>query len=760
MNSPFFANLQISHRIGLAFGALLLMVCGITALSMSRMSELQQHTDHLANATVPNLMTANAWALHLLETARHTRNVLILDDKDLIRKEIDAVYADERTRAGYADQLQKSLTSADAREALQAVLAADAEYTPLEDVYLKLAEAGQFPQAKTFLLEKTRPAQLATLDKLYKLIDVEAAHVNTERAASVLVYQGGRNSILGLSVLAVILAVAVGVLMTRSISRRLAAAARVANAVARGDLDTRIDAGAKDEIGELLGALGQMQEALREFLAAERKLAQEHAEGFISRTIPAERLHGAFAQAATEINELVRSHIAVKMRVVELAGRYGEGDFSESMERLPNEKAVLTQTMDKAQANLKAMRAEFVALLEAARMGDLSRRGDAARFAHGFREMVGGVNQLLDAMVAPVNDVSRVLAALSRGDLTQKIDADYQGAFGKLKNDTNATVAGLHQLVGQIRGVCESINAASREIASGNGDLSARTEQQAASLEETASSMEELTGTVKQNAENARQANQLAIGASDIARKGGAAAGEMVQTMEAIHQSSKKIVDIIGVIDGIAFQTNILALNAAVEAARAGEQGRGFAVVAAEVRNLAQRSAAAAKEIKTLINDSVEKVSTGTLLVQGAGQTMEEVVTSVKRVTDIMGEITAASQEQSSGIEQVNQAITQMDETTQQNAALVEQVSASARALEEQAVGLVATVRQFRVDAADGAAVAAAVTAAPREAEPAPQPALRRPAPAARAPRRLAKSAAGGAGSAAVAVTGESWTEF
>ncbi|HTN65021.1 MAG TPA: methyl-accepting chemotaxis protein [Burkholderiaceae bacterium] len=253
----------------------------------------------------------------------------------------------------------------------------------------------------------------------------------------------------------------------------------------------------------------------------------------------------------------------------------------------------------------------------------------------------------------------------------------------------------LAAIVGNVRTGTDSIATAASQIATGNLDLSARTEQQASTLEQTAASMEELTGTVKQNAEHARQANQLAASASEIAVKGGAVVAQVVDTMDEINASSKKIVDIIGVIDGIAFQTNILALNAAVEAARAGEQGRGFAVVATEVRNLAQRSAAAAKEIKTLIGDSVDKVDSGAKLVDEAGATMQEIVASVKKVTDIMSEITTASQEQSTGIEQVNQAVTQMDEVTQQNAALVEEAASASAALQEQAVSLAQAVSVF-----------------------------------------------------------------
>ena len=279
----------------------------------------------------------------------------------------------------------------------------------------------------------------------------------------------------------------------------------------------------------------------------------------------------------------------------------------------------------------------------------------------------------------------------------------------------------LDQMNGKMVGVLKdvhasmsTVNGAAGEIAAGNLDLSKRTEEQAASLEETASSMEELTSTVKQNAENARQANQLALGASSVAVKGGKVVGNVVGTMSSINESSRKIVDIISVIDGIAFQTNILALNAAVEAARAGEQGRGFAVVATEVRNLAQRSAAAAKEIKTLIGDSVEKVGVGTKLVDDAGKTMEEIVASVKRVTDIMSEITSASEEQSQGIEQVNQAITQMDQVTQQNAGLVEEAAAAAELLRSQVRIVDEAMVAFRLgqDRKHAAAVARAV--APR----------------------------------------------
>ena len=288
--------------------------------------------------------------------------------------------------------------------------------------------------------------------------------------------------------------------------------------------------------------------------------------------------------------------------------------------------------------------------------------------------------------------------ASGNGDLSRRMPVESEDEVGALAAAFNRFVASLNVTIREVRDSTGAIASASSQIASGNLDLSARTEAQASSLEETAAAMEELTSTVKQNADNARQANQLVVSASSHAVKGGEVVGQVVQTMGAITESSRKIADIIGVIDGIAFQTNILALNAAVEAARAGEQGRGFAVVATEVRNLAQRSAAAAKEIKDLIVDSGSKVEAGSKLVDSAGATMQDIVVSVQRVADLMGEIASASQEQSQGIAQVNATVTQMDDATQQNAALVEEAAAAAQSLQEQAGRLAQVVSVFKLE--------------------------------------------------------------
>jgi methyl-accepting chemotaxis protein len=456
--------------------------------------------------------------------------------------------------------------------------------------------------------------------------------------------------------------------------------------LAAGDFDARIDATSDDEVGRLGKALVQMRDLLGAFMLEQIELSRRHAEGELSLRVEASRYRGAFGGMAAGVNRLVDQHIATSSQVIDVVQAYARGDLSPSMPALAG-----------VRGNLTAIRDEILRLSRGAAAGDFHLRGDADRFEHAFREMVDALNALMENADTGLSRTCEVLGAIAQGDLRKRIEGAASGRFAELQASTNATAEALRGILGEIHSAVDAINSAASEIAAGNADLSARTEQQAASLEETAASMEELTSTVRGNAENARSANQLAIGAGDVAERGGQVVRQVVDTMGQINAQSRKIEDIIGVIDGIAFQTNILALNAAVEAARAGEQGRGFAVVAGEVRTLAQRSAAAAREIKGLISETVQRVGTGSQLVDSAGATMAEILSAVKRVTDIMGEISAASAEQTSGIEQVSATVTHMDETTQQNAALVEEATAAARALEDQAARLAQNVAKFRL---------------------------------------------------------------
>ncbi len=490
--------------------------------------------------------------------------------------------------------------------------------------------------------------------------------------------------------------VALSWLIGSALSRRLHAASQVARAIAEGRFDNAIVVETRDESGQMLASMRQMQDQLQRFNGEMQTMIRLQQGEDIGHRIP-EDFPGDYGTLAHGVNTVVFEHLDALNDAMSIMAEYGNGDLHRDMRRLPGQRARLHEALDAVKANLSAINGDIAQLAEAAARGDFGARGDAGRYRYAFAEMVQALNALMQEADAGLSDVGRVMGAIAEGDLGQRVEVRYHGAFGRLASAVNRTA---DQLAGIVRGIQQSadaINTAAGEIASGNTDLSRRTESQAANLEETAASMEELTSTVRQNADSARQADQLAKTAGDVAGNGGRVVEDVVTTMALIREASSRIADIIGVIDGIAFQTNILALNAAVEAARAGEQGRGFAVVASEVRSLAQRSAGAAKEIKQLIEVSSERVQQGSTLVASAGTTMREVVGAVQRVTDIMAEITAASQEQSAGIEQVNQAVTQLDEMTQQNAALVEESTAAARSLEDQAEQLARAVAVFRL---------------------------------------------------------------
>jgi methyl-accepting chemotaxis protein len=552
-------------------------------------------------------------------------------------------------------------------------------------------------------------------------------------------YDFSRNMITAAFVSGIVLALVFGLMLMHSILEPLKRAVAYFGKIAEGKYDNHIEISSHDEIGKVLDALQSMQIKLGFDVNESRRVANEAlrvqigldnvstgvmiadnerniiymnnsveeifkaAEADIRKDLPhftAAALRGSnidgFHKNPSHQRQLLATFTSTFRTEIIIGGRTfllaANPVINKQGQRLGSVVEWRDRTFEVAAEK------ELADIVEGAVKGDFSQRMDMTGKTGFFKQLGDGMNKLTETSEAGLSEVVRMLSALSKGDLTDKITNDYSGTFGQLKDDSNTTVENLRELIGQVKVATDTINTASQEIAAGNTDLSQRTEEQASSLEETAASMEELTSTVKQNAENARQANQLAKGASEIAMKGGSVVGQVVGTMSSINESSRKIVDIISVIDGIAFQTNILALNAAVEAARAGEQGRGFAVVAAEVRNLAQRSAAAAKEIKSLIGDSVDKVEYGTRLVDEAGKTMTEIVNAVKRVTDIMSEISAASNEQSSGIEQVNQAIIQMDEVTQQNAALVEEAAAAAESLEEQAQLLAEVVAIFKLE--------------------------------------------------------------
>ncbi len=751
----FLQRYNVGMRLSAAFGLLIVLSVILVIIGLSGMADARKQLDmivldRMAKIEFSNqMLDANSSVLVALSTYTTSTD-------PAIRKQALETFTKQRERYAAARVKIDTLSSTPTGRAMRADMDAKrAVAKKINDAIVATREAGDIAKAVEMLNRDALPATLAWQSKIREFADRQKSQAAAGYQAALDAMQRGRMLLIGGTVLALALSVLLALTITQSLTAPLRLATRTAEAIADGHMDNAVRTEARDETGRLLNAMGRMQQQLQAVLAAQAEMAQRHDAGQISYRMDESTFPGDYGRMVRDSNALAASHIAVKLRLAQIMGRYAIGDLSDDMDRLPGEKAVLTETMDKVKQNLTAMNHEIKHLAGAAAAGDFSVRGDAERFQYDFRLMVDSLNQLMATADGNLQALSALLQSIAAGDLTARMHGQFQGVFATMRDDANATAEQLAAIVARIQTAAVSINGAASEIAAGNDDLSRRTEQQAASLEETAASMEELTSTVKQNAEHARQANQLATGAATVASQGGAVVGQVVETMSGIEASSKKIADIISVIDGIAFQTNILALNAAVEAARAGEQGRGFAVVASEVRTLAQRSANAAKEIKGLIDDSVGRVAQGSALVDQAGKTMQEIVTSVQRVTDIMGEIAAASQEQSAGIEQVNQTVTQMDETTQQNAALVEEATAAARSMEEQAGQLSQAVAVFKIEASSaplGQPTVASVPSAP--ARPVARSAAKPVAKS--APRPVRPSAR----PVAVAAGDDSWQEF
>jgi methyl-accepting chemotaxis protein len=619
---------------------------------------------------------------------------------------------------------------------------AEALYRRINEGQATFGARGPFSRLVAWFADWPIKLKLAALIGVLVLVLVGVAVVG-------LAGMGGARVIFSIVGLGVAFAVGFGYLLALSLSRPLAEAVRLFGEIAEGKFKNRIATDRNDEIGRVLQGLEKMQTRLAFEVNNTRQMAIEanrvrigldnasaavmitdssgrliylnqamraslgRLADAIRQSYPAfdpaqplgadlgailgkEKMHEleSLAEAAGSSGQERRVRYALGGRTFDLIANPVFGDHGERL-------GLCVQWVDLTD-ELKMQEEEVQAVVQAALAGDLTRRV-SVKDAQGFlRELGVSLNHLLSAFHESVEDFVTVMRALAQGDFTVRLAKDYQGLFRELQDDLNATVARLTEVVGRIQLSSEQVRAAAREIAAGNEDLSRRTQEQAAAIEETASAMEQMTATVKHNADNAQQARQLVMSARESASAGGEVVTQAIEAMERINASAKRIAEIIGVIDEIAFQTNLLALNAAVEAARAGESGRGFAVVAQEVRHLASRSAQAAKEIKALIQDSVAKVDAGKKLVDASGQALAQIVEGVKKVADIVAEIAAASQEQASGIEQVNRAVVQMDETTQQNAALVEQSSAAAKAMAEQAAALSELVAFFKFDQAAG----------------------------------------------------------
>lgn len=696
-----FSEMKVATKLSLGFGLIVTLMLISGGMAYYAMQNLNTRMNDLIEDKVPKIEWLADINYNVLDIARSMRNALLeIDNPEKMEAQIARTLEARGKIRAVVEKIEPKLYLPEGKALMKRILDARGAFIDGQEHVFKLLRAKQSTEARNYLLTEMRKRQAAyaeatgDLQELQRKLMKEAGEAAAKESTTAIT----------LIVIALLLSVSFSVLIAWLIIRDLVAqlggepayAAAKVKVIAAGDLSQAIETRPGDKTS-LLVSLQTMQSGLAKLVGEIQQMVAAAARGDFSSRINLGDKQGFGRVIGEALNQLAETTNAGLTDVMRVSQALADGDLSQKVEK--NYPGVFGQTGTAVNTTVDALQrivTDIDTMVQAATRGDFSTRVDLAGkkgFAQQLSELL---NQLSATTESGLKDVMRVANTLAQGDLTQKIEKSYPGLFGDTSTGINTTVDNLTTLITQIQIAVSAINTAACEIAAGNMDLSSRTEEQASSLEETAASMEELTSTVKGNAQNATSANQEAKAAADVAARGGETVRGSVAIMGEIAASSKKIADIIGVIDSIAFQTNILALNAAVEAARAGDQGRGFAVVATEVRNLAHRSAQAAKEIKVLIGESVSRIDAGNAQATYAGEQMSKIVDAIGRVSVRINDITSASSEQTQGIEQITQAVSQMDEVTQQNAALVEEAAAAAESLQEQAQELATAVAAFK----------------------------------------------------------------
>jgi methyl-accepting chemotaxis protein len=794
--------MKLAMRLGIGFGALIAVMVAIGLVAVQRVDGINGKVHLVVEDRMPKMKAVNEWIDAVNTVARVLRNGVILDDKRLVDEEFARIGDECKTIDEARKHLEETVTSEEGKRLLERVTDLVKPVRDGQERIIELARSGNDSAAASLLFGEYRKLQgeyIGALEEMLRFQEKLASGDGND-AATLASSSGGL--IIGMIVAGVLLAFGIAWLIAASITRPVARCIEIAEKVARGETDMEIRVDSTDEIGNLMSAMSRMVQTLNELIAQMKKMSDEHDKGDIDVFIDDAKFRGAFAQMAHGTNAMVSGHIAVKKKAMACVAEFGRGNFEAPLEKFPGKKAFINETIEKVRANLKALIAdadmltkaavegrlatradakrhegdfrkivqgvndtldavigplnvtaryvddiskgvippvivdnyngdfnliknnlnavvkmmsdllkETDTLVNAALNGSLSTRANAGQFVGGWHQLVAGVNKTLDSVLEPINEAASVLDKVSARDLTARVKGDYKGDHAKIKVSLNTAVENLDKALGQVGQATLQVSSAAQQISAGSQSLAQGSNEQASSLEEVSSSLEEMASMTRQNADNSVQAKNLAGEADLNARAGGEAMTRMNSAIVKIKDSSDQTAKIVKTIDEIAMQTNLLALNAAVEAARAGDAGRGFAVVAEEVRNLAQRSAQAAKSTADMIGESVKNADDGVKIAQEVAKSFESIAASSRKVNDLIGEIASASREQSQGIDQVNIAVSQMDKVTQQTAANAEESASSAEELSSQAEELQSMVEQFRITVASGAVAIAAPSA-------------------------------------------------